>query len=97
MHSIGQTGEVSLPGDILVPRQRPEVPMQHSLLKGFYLQDLLVEPTSGSVSGPDGDAHLKPKAVEVLLHLAARPFELVEREALLRAVWGEDQGSPEAL
>jgi tetratricopeptide (TPR) repeat protein/DNA-binding winged helix-turn-helix (wHTH) protein len=71
--------------------------MQHSLLKGFYLQDLLVEPTSGRVSGPDGDAHLKPKAVEVLLYLAARPFELVEREALLRAVWGEDQGSPEAL
>jgi len=71
--------------------------MQHSLLKGFYLQDLLVEPTSGRVSGPDIDAHLKPKAVEVLLYLAARPFELVEREALLRAVWGEDQGSPEAL
>ena len=97
MQSFGQTGEVWLPGDILVPRQRPDVPMQHSLLKGFYLRDLLVEPTSGRVSGTDGDAHLKPKAVEVLLYLAARPFELVEREALLRAVWGEDQGSPEAL
>jgi tetratricopeptide (TPR) repeat protein/DNA-binding winged helix-turn-helix (wHTH) protein len=96
-HIHSQTSAALLPGDILVPRQRPDIPMQHSLLKGFYLHDLLVEPTSGRVSGPDTDAHLKPKAVEVLLYLAARPFELVEREALLREVWGEDQGSPEAL
>jgi tetratricopeptide (TPR) repeat protein/DNA-binding winged helix-turn-helix (wHTH) protein len=71
--------------------------MQHSLLKGFYLQDLLIEPTSGRVSGPGVEEHLKPKAVEVLLYLAARPFELVEREELLQAVWGEDAGSSEAL
>lgn len=71
--------------------------MQRSLLKGFYLHDLLIEPTSGTVSGPDGDQHLKPKAIEILLYLAERPFELVERQALLEAVWGEDQGSQEAL
>ena len=71
--------------------------MQHSLLKGFYLQDLLIEPTNGRVSGPGVEAHLKPKAVEVLIYLAARPFELVEREELLQAVWGEDGGSSEAL
>jgi TolB-like protein/DNA-binding winged helix-turn-helix (wHTH) protein/Tfp pilus assembly protein PilF len=97
MQSQGQTGTVLLPGDILVPRQRPDVRMQRSLLKGFYLHDLLIEPTSGTVSGPDGDQHLKPKAIEVLLYLAERPFELVERQALLEAVWGEDQGSQEAL
>ncbi len=71
--------------------------MQHSLLKGFYLQDLLIEPANGRVSGPGFETHLKPKAVEVLLYLAQRPFELVEREELLRAVWGDDAGSPEAL
>jgi tetratricopeptide (TPR) repeat protein/DNA-binding winged helix-turn-helix (wHTH) protein len=71
--------------------------MQHSLLKGFYLQDLLIEPTNGRVSGPGVEAHLKPKAVEVLLYLAARPFELVEREELLRAVWGDDGASSDAL
>jgi tetratricopeptide (TPR) repeat protein/DNA-binding winged helix-turn-helix (wHTH) protein len=71
--------------------------MQHSLLKGFYLQDLLIEPASGRVSGPGVETHLKPKAVEVLLYLAERPFELVGREELLQAVWGEDSGSPEAL
>jgi DNA-binding winged helix-turn-helix (wHTH) protein len=71
--------------------------MQHSLLNGFYLQDLLIEPASGRVSGPGVEAHLKPKAVEVLLYLAQRPFELVERDELLHAVWGENAGSPEAL
>jgi tetratricopeptide (TPR) repeat protein/TolB-like protein/DNA-binding winged helix-turn-helix (wHTH) protein len=71
--------------------------VQRSLLKGFYLQELLIEPTNGRVSGPGVEAHLKPKAVEVLLHLANRPFELVERDELLQAVWGENGGSPEAL
>jgi tetratricopeptide (TPR) repeat protein/TolB-like protein/DNA-binding winged helix-turn-helix (wHTH) protein len=97
MQTQGQTGTVLLPGDILVPRHRPDVRMQRSLLKGFYLHDLLIEPTSGTVSGPDGDQHLKPKAIEILLYLSERPFELVERQALLQAVWGEDQGSQEAL
>ena len=92
-----QTSTVPLPGDILVSRPPTGVRMQHSLLKGFYLQDLLIEPTSGRVSGPGVEEHLKPKAVEVLLYLAARPFELVEREELLQAVWGEDAGSSEAL
>jgi TolB-like protein/DNA-binding winged helix-turn-helix (wHTH) protein/Flp pilus assembly protein TadD len=71
--------------------------MQHSLLKGFYLQDLLIEPASGRVSGPGVETHLKPKAVEVLLYLAERPFELVERDELLKAVWGGNAGSSDAL
>jgi len=71
--------------------------MQHSLLKGFYLQDLLIEPATGRVSGPDFETHLKPKAVEVLLYLAARPFELVTRDELMGAVWGENTGTSEAL
>jgi tetratricopeptide (TPR) repeat protein/TolB-like protein/DNA-binding winged helix-turn-helix (wHTH) protein len=92
-----QTGAATLPSDILMSRRRKGVRMQQSLLKGFYLQDLLIEPTSGRVSGPGVEAHLKPKAVEVLLQLAQRPFELVERDELLRAVWGENAGSPDAL
>ena len=71
--------------------------MRHSLLKGFYLRDLLIEPTSGTVSGPDGEAHLQPRAIEILLRLAERPFTLIERDELLLEVWGEGQGSQEAL
>lgn len=71
--------------------------MRHSLLKGFYLRDLLIEPTSGKVSGPDGDTHLQPRAIEILLCLAEQPFTVIAREQLLRSVWGEGQGSQEAL
>ncbi|MCJ7591035.1 MAG: tetratricopeptide repeat protein [Woeseiaceae bacterium] len=71
--------------------------MKHSLLKGFYLRDLLIEPTSGTVSGPNGTAHLQPKAIELLLYLAERPFALIERDVLLHAVWGQGHGSQEAL
>ena len=71
--------------------------MQNSLMKGFYLRDLLIEPTNGKVSGPDGDAHLQPRAMEILLQLAEQPFTLIERDELLRKVWGEGQGSQEAL
>jgi tetratricopeptide (TPR) repeat protein/DNA-binding winged helix-turn-helix (wHTH) protein len=92
-----RTSAAVLPGDILVTRSPAGVRMQPSLLKGFYLQDLLIEPTIGRVSGPGVEAHLKPKAVEVLLYLAGRPFELVERDELLKAVWGDNAGSSDAL
>jgi len=41
--------------------------------------------------------HLAPKAIEVLLCLAESPGELVTREVLLEAAWGDGQGSQEAL
>jgi len=67
------------------------------LLQGFYLSDLLIEPTKGRVTGREGSERLASKAVEVLLCLAAQPGELVTREELLEKVWGEDAGSQEAL
>jgi len=67
------------------------------LLQGFYLSDLLVEPTKGRVTGREGSERLASKAVEVLLCLAAQPGELVTREELLEKVWGKDAGSTEAL
>ena len=71
--------------------------MNADLLQGFYLSDLLVEPTKGRVTGREGSERLASKAVEVLLCLAAQPGELVTREKLLKKVWGKDAGSPEAL
>jgi tetratricopeptide (TPR) repeat protein/DNA-binding winged helix-turn-helix (wHTH) protein len=67
------------------------------LLRGFYLSDLLIEPTKGRVTGRQGTERLASKAVEVLLCLAAQPGELVTREELLEKVWGKDAGSQEAL
>jgi TolB-like protein/tetratricopeptide (TPR) repeat protein/DNA-binding winged helix-turn-helix (wHTH) protein len=67
------------------------------LLQGFYLDDILVEPTTGQVKSPAGSKHLPPKAAEVLLSLASRPGELVTRETLLEEVWGAGRGTAEAL
>ena len=71
--------------------------MKTGLLQGFYLGDLLIDPRKGQVIGRAGSAHLPPKAMEVLLCLAAKPGELLTREALIETVWGTGQGSQEAL
>ncbi len=67
------------------------------LLQGFYLGDFLVEPLKGQASGRAGSTHLPPKAMEVLMCLASDPGEVVTRDELLAAVWGEGQGSHDAL
>ncbi len=71
--------------------------MNSELLQGFYLEDFLVEPLKGQVTGGDGAEHLHSKAMEVLLVLASSPGALVTRDAILEEVWGPDQGSQEAL
>jgi Flp pilus assembly protein TadD/TolB-like protein/DNA-binding winged helix-turn-helix (wHTH) protein len=71
--------------------------VKSDLLQGFYLRDLLVTPLKGQVSGGAEPVHLPPKAMEVLLCLAAESGELVTRETLMEKVWGEGQGSQEAL
>lgn len=71
--------------------------MNSDLWQGFYLGDLLIEPLNGQVTGRAGTRHLPPKAIEVLLELAASPGELVTRDTLLNKVWGHGLGSQEAL
>ena len=71
--------------------------MNSELLHGFYLGDLLIEPSKGQITGPTGSTHLPPKAAEVLLCLAQSPGELVTRKHLLETVWGVGRGSQEAL
>ena len=71
--------------------------LKTDLLQGFYLGGLLVDPRKGQVIGKAGSAHLPPKAMEVLLCLAAEPGELLTRDALTETVWGKGRGSQEAL
>ncbi|MCH9025950.1 MAG: tetratricopeptide repeat protein [Proteobacteria bacterium] len=71
--------------------------MRNSLLHGFYLGDLLVEPLKGRVTGQGPPRHLPSKASEVLLNLASRSGELYTRQELLDKVWGDGRGSDEAL
>lgn len=71
--------------------------MNEHLNEGFRLGELLVLPLRGQVASPHGTRHLPPKAAEVLLCLASEPGEIVSRTELLRKVWGDGQGSQEAL
>jgi tetratricopeptide (TPR) repeat protein/DNA-binding winged helix-turn-helix (wHTH) protein len=71
--------------------------MDAELLKGFYLEDLLVEPAKGRVTGPEGSEHLSSRASEILLCLASQPGDVLSRDALLSCVWGNGKGSEESL
>ncbi|HEX7718230.1 MAG TPA: winged helix-turn-helix domain-containing protein, partial [Woeseiaceae bacterium] len=71
--------------------------MNEHLKEGFRLKELLVLPLQGQVASQHGTRHLPPKAAEVLLCLASEPGEIVSRKALLQKVWGDGQGSQEAL
>jgi TolB-like protein/DNA-binding winged helix-turn-helix (wHTH) protein/Tfp pilus assembly protein PilF len=58
------------------------------LKRGFRLGLWEVSALNGEMTGPAGSVHLEPKVMEVLLVLAERPGEVVERDELLRRVWG---------
>ncbi|MCZ6763092.1 MAG: winged helix-turn-helix domain-containing protein, partial [Gammaproteobacteria bacterium] len=71
--------------------------MKHNLQRGFTLGDFHIRPLQGQVVGPTGTHHLHPKAIEVLLCLAGTPGELVQRDDLVREVWGDSTVGEEAL
>jgi DNA-binding winged helix-turn-helix (wHTH) protein/TolB-like protein len=49
------------------------------------------------VAGPNGEAPLEPKIMDVLCLLAAHPGEVLAREAIIDAVWGRSFGADESL
>ena len=67
------------------------------LLDGFFLGELRIDPSTGTVSSGAGSEHLTPHAVEVLLCIARRPRELVSREIILAEAWGHGQGNADAV
>ena len=71
--------------------------MNSSLRSGFTLGEFRILPLQGKVEGPDGDRHIQPKAVYVLICLAEAEGEIVEREQFFRDVWGGTDGHDEAL
>ena len=53
----------------------------------FKLGKWHVTPLRGVVVGPDGSRRITPKAMDVLLCLARRPGEVVDRETFQKEVW----------
>ena len=67
------------------------------LQEGFRLGEWLVEPRDSRISGPGGVQPLAPDHVTLLLRLAERHGEAVERHALRELVWPGVPGSEKRL
>ena len=71
---------------------------KQTLYQGFMLAQWKVEPLRGQIKAPDGARrHVTPKAMDVLVCLARRPGDTVERLAIFNEVWGQLHHSDEAL
>ena len=57
------------------------------LKQGFYLGDWEVRPLQLEVVGPDGKEHVEKRWMEVLVMLASRAGEVIERDEILDVVW----------
>jgi len=72
--------------------------MSPDLLHEFRVGPWKVEPLRGTITDPDGEVHhLEPKVMDVFVCLAEHPNDLVTRDELLGAVWGENAVSDEPL
>jgi len=58
------------------------------LKSGFKVGAWEVRPLTGEITGGGESTRLEPKVMEVLVALAQRPGEVLEREELLRLIWG---------
>lgn len=63
----------------------------------FSLGPFQVRPDRNQIAGPEGIHHVEPKAMAVLLELAAAGDRTVPRETLVRAVWPRGFVSDDAL
>lgn len=56
-------------------------------LDGFRVGPWAVKPTTNRIRGENGAVRLSPKAMDVLVALAARPGDVIPKDELLSAVW----------
>ncbi len=71
--------------------------MNSRLARGFRVGEFTVLPLLGQVSGPTGSRHIQPKAMDVLVCLAAASGQVVEHQKILEDVWGDPGASHDAL
>lgn len=65
--------------------------------RGFRLEALTIEPSTGEVAGPAGREKLDPKVMGVLVLLAARAGHVVSREDLHEQLWPNAVVTDDAL
>lgn len=57
------------------------------LKQGFYAGKWEVQPMHNRIVGPAGEEHLEPKVMDLLLILAERPGEVIEKQELIDRIW----------
>jgi len=57
-------------------------------VEDFQLGEWLVSPMAGTITGLQGERHLEPKVMDVLLHLCQSDGHFASRQSLLSEVWG---------
>ena len=69
-------------------RERSRTFGEVALVQGdFRINDWLVQPQINSVERGGKTWHLEPKVMQVLVHLALHPNEVLSKDRLLQAVW----------
>lgn len=63
----------------------------------FQIGEWRVKPHTNMIEGSDGEAHLEPKAMQVLALLAQRAGDVVQKEEILEDVWDGTYVSDEVL
>ena len=63
----------------------------------FAIGGFRVDPARNVVAGPDGEAPIEPKIMDVLCLLAAHQNEVLSRETIIDSVWGRAFGADESL
>jgi hypothetical protein len=53
------------------------------LKQGFYAGEWEVQPMHNLIVGPEGEAHLEPMVMDLLLILAERPGDVFEKQELI--------------
>jgi TolB-like protein/Flp pilus assembly protein TadD/DNA-binding winged helix-turn-helix (wHTH) protein len=61
--------------------------MNDFLLRGFRFGAMHASPAEGWIRGPDGIHHVPPKVMELLVCLARRAGQIVDRELIFAEVW----------
>ena len=63
----------------------------------FMVEDYLVDPAASVIFNGDRSVHLEPKAMDLLVHLAQHPDQVLSRDELLENIWSGVIVSDEAL
>jgi non-specific serine/threonine protein kinase len=69
----------------------------HGLPGEFRIGDRTIQPDRNLIVGTDGEVHVEPRAMAVLIALAGRSGETISRDDLIAAVWKHPHVTDEAL